>query len=146
MVWTDLDGDGDEEFILTQLQGWSNGLAMPGSTILIFEDEQSTPKRQGAVFNHPDHWLVNEQGGCDFLQVMTDRLTGPVLKEGNYFVAVRHRWTGEELKPVGPTFAAKRMLDRFFAEHRESLSGRVSAFAWLVDGQAEARPVAELDN
>ena len=146
MAWMDLDGDGDEEFILTQMQGWSNGLSMPGSSILIFEDEHTEPKRYGAVFNRPDHWLVNEQGGCDFLQVTTDRLVGPVLHEGNYFVAVRQAWTGEELKPVGPTFAAKRMLNRFFAEHRESLSGQVSAFTWLVDGQAEARSIDELED
>ena len=146
MTWMDLDGDGDEEFILTQMRGWSNGLAMPGSSILIFEDEHTEPKQYGAVFNRPDHWLVNERGGCDFLQVTTDRLVGPVLREGNYFVAVRQGWTGEELKPVGPTFAAKRMLNRFFAEHRESLSGRVSAFTWLVDGQAEARPISELED
>ena len=145
LAWKDLDGDGDDEFILTQLSGWSNGISIAGSDIVVFEDEHSAPKRYGAIFNHADHWLENDQNGCDFLQIRRTRLRGPILGTGNYFIGVRQRWTGEALTPIGPTFPAKRLLDRFFDNEGKALWKGGSAFVWLLDGTAEARPIEALD-
>ena len=144
LAWHDLDGDGDEELVLTKLIGWSNGISIPSSTILVFEDEHSEPYRQGSIFDHPDHWIVNDQGGCDFLWVDITRLSGPVLGAGNYYIGVRHRWTGEALAPVGDTFAAQRLLERFFARAKQEQWGDKSALVWLLNDEAEARPLSEL--
>ncbi len=144
LAWHDLDADGDLEFIVTQLIGWSNGISMPGSRILVFEDEHAAPHRDGGIFNHRDHWLENPQGGCDYLEIRFIRLWGPILGAGNYFAGIRHRWTGQDLATVEASFPAKRLLDRFFGEEGTALWDGESAFVWLLDGRAEARPIEEL--
>ena len=143
-AWADLDGDGARELILTQLIGWSNGLSIPRTKILVFDQTAARPRRSQTAFYHREHWLKNEQRGCDVLQIEVRRLTGPVLGEGNYFVGVRLRWANQRFATAGRTFAAKRLRYRFFEDHRDAVWGGEPARRWLLDGQAEARPLAEL--
>jgi len=143
-AWKDIDGNGTEELILTQLTGWSNGLAIARSKVIVIDPATLVASELSTAFYHRDHWVQNDKSGCDFLWVELRTLIGPVLGEGNYFVGVRHKWNERAFEPTGKTFAAKRLLERFFDKHRDSLGSSNSAHHWLFDTEAEARPLSEL--
>ncbi len=138
----DLDGDGDDEIIVEQRLGCSNGISMTAHRVLVFEDATTAPVIAETLFYDETGWRRAAHGGCELLEVDKLILDDPMRGTGNYFVGVPLRWTGAAFTPApDPTFPAQRLLDSFFAE---TFSSYRPAHDWLFDGSAEARPMSEV--
>jgi hypothetical protein len=132
----DLDGDGDDELIYTQLIAWSMGISLPSTRLLIFEDPMTPPVEAETLFYESEHWLENGDS-CDLLDVRFERLSDPYLSDGNYFSGMRRIWVDGVLAYANDSeFPAQRLTDSFF----ESTRGR-SVLDWFIDGDADAVPM-----
>ena len=133
-TWLDLDADGDMEFILTQLTGWSMGISYAWTRVLVFEDIDTPPVAQSTVYYQSTNWLVNPAGGCDLLHAQNMVLGDPVRGHGNYLGGLRLQWTGTAFELADfDVFPAQRITRDFIGRmYRET------PLDWLLDGTADA--------
>jgi hypothetical protein len=134
----DLDGDGDDEWVIVQLRGWSNGISLSSWDITVLEEAGARPAQVRASHFQPGHFLHGEAGGCDLLQTHRLRLDDPYWGEGNYFSGRRLAWSGEDFAVVGEDFAARRLTERFLRSR-----DMADVLGWFASDDAKARPAGQ---
>jgi LysM repeat protein len=109
----DLDGDGDDELIVADLEAVSNGMMVTTWRISVLEDLDA-PRLSFAVHEYGDATLVRADRGCDLLATSWRWAEDPLRGVGTYLVGRRLRYRDGALEPVAEFGVLARRLTYYF--------------------------------
>jgi len=138
----DLDDDGDDEIVVANLIGVSNGMAVSSWQIAILEEAGAPP----LLFEVEDYGVgslaESPEGGCDILATDWEWSLDSLDDDGTYATGRRYRYADGALHPVPDAgIHVRRLLYSFDRDFTQRPGGLClsDVAAWFSDPRAQWR-------